>query len=352
MPPDEALGLAQILLGLLLFTVGIPALIIEVRVEEPLRRVLHKRIRPGPMIALGACSLSADIVLILVSSAPVPVLVQTLLKGVAGILICLFAWSWVYIYKNVRIELVIRNVVSDLHRQIHEKGSAADPDLADLLLFGEHLAGGEKNTVIKEVERLCQAIQNVPRYSGTQLEELVRGLQRIVSRNGTLEHHRSAHTVVRKCWNVLVQRGLTGDQDARVLKEVAAVLGALAVSQHMEATALRWMSTIPGVVDVPHRIGAAAVHVGHFPVAIEALDRLSRIAAAQRALPKEFIALAAHFTAAGPSAARTAQEFTARLGYSLEAIRAAAENAAAEFRETGDYTTADAIEAVLAQYAR
>src|ERR1700704_4334444 len=97
MPSDESLVLAQILLGLLLFTVGIPALIIEARVEEPLRRLLPKNFRPGPIIRLGVLTLFLVAVLIMLAGVNVGIVAETLLKVVVILLIAQFVWAWHYI---------------------------------------------------------------------------------------------------------------------------------------------------------------------------------------------------------------------------------------------------------------
>src|SRR2546423_1620877 len=105
MPHDEALGLAQVLLGLLLFTVGIPALLIEIRAGESLRRLLHKRIRPTPMLVLGIATLTLVVALIVASGQDLGSGVEKLLRSLSAAVIALFAVVWFYIYMNVRIGL-------------------------------------------------------------------------------------------------------------------------------------------------------------------------------------------------------------------------------------------------------
>jgi hypothetical protein len=158
--------------------------------------------------------------------------------------------------------------------------------------------------------------------------------------------------VVSKCWQPLVQKNLVDDSDARVLREVAWVLGSLAVSPLMGSMPQRWMSAIPYVVDVPYHIGVTAVAAKQYTIAIEALSRLSWTAEAQKSLPSQLIALVAHFHAAGPSAGRTAREFLDKLHRTPDAIRSAAENASAEFTRNCDYSTADAIGIFLGTYCR
>lgn len=347
MSGDESLGLAQILLGLLLFTVGIPALIIEIRVEEPLRRLLHQRTRQGPIVRLGVITLSAVGALILLTGVEVNPIAHMLLKVLVILLIALFVQAWLYIYRNVRINLVIDGLVQALLA----KRDFRDPDLEDLITFGEHLRGSEKDHVIRAIGALSADIQQArDYYDGTQLEHLLRGLQRVVERGGTPAHHRSALAVVTKVWGQLVQQNLVDDHDADVLREVVRTLGSVAVSPQMGSMPLRWMSSIPYVLDVPYSIGATAVRAGAYTIAVDALSRLSWTAEAAKSLPPELIALIAHFQGAGPSAGRTARDFLDRLKYSAHDVRVAAETAAEEFRVKADYATADAIGAFLESY--
>lgn len=346
MPSDESLVLAQILLGLLLFTVGIPALIVEVRVEEPLRRLLHKRIRLKPIIRLGIFTLLVVAVLILLSGVDLGAFIEILLKIVVIFVVGQFARVWVYIYKNVSVDRVIDRLVRD----ITAKRKINDPELDELIRFGEHLKGGEKDRVIRVIGDLCGRVQNSSDYNGTQLKELLRGLQRVVVVNGMLAHHQSAYVVVEKCWQLLVPKKLVDDWDGRVLREVAGVLGSLAVSPLLGSMPQRWMSAIPYVVDVPYQVGMAAIVATEYRIAIEALSRISGTAEAKNTLPPQLIALVARFHAAGPSAGRTAREFLDKLDRTPAAIREATESASVEFTRNCDYATADAIGTFLETY--
>jgi hypothetical protein len=343
MVSEEAL--AQILITLLLFTVGIPALIIE-GVEAPLRRLLQKRIRPIPIIRLGVLTLIVVALLITFAGVNISLVVETLLKIVVILLIAQFVWAWGYIYRNVAIDSVINRLVEDIKMD----GKINDDELEVLNAFGENLKGGEKDHVINVIGDLCGQVQQLPGYDGTQLKELLRGMQRVVVSNGTMTHHQSAHRVITKCWKLLVQKNLVEDADATLLKEVAGVLGSLAVSSLLGSMPQRWMSSIPYVLDVPYEVGVTAIRAQQYPIAIEALARISWTAEAQHTLPPQMIALVAHFDGAGPSAGRTAREFLDKLGHSPDAIRAAAVSAASWFAGEGDYATADAIGTFLEAY--
>jgi len=221
MPFDETLGLAQILLALLLFTVGIPALIIEIRVDESLRRLLHKRMHPVPLLVLGSVTLSIVLALFLVTGQAVSLSTERLLRLLSAGVIVLFAAVWYYIYNNLRISAVVREVVDHMKARLNHDGTISSPDLSDLLTAGENLEGHEKTEILVAVGELIQLAQHRHEYSGTRLEALIRGLPRIVERNGSIEHHNAAMRVVTQSWTELVTKKLKNEKDADFILNAA-----------------------------------------------------------------------------------------------------------------------------------
>lgn len=354
MARDEALGLAQILLGLLLFTVGIlPTVMVQLNIEGPVKRIFHRRIRTIPMLGVGVLALGLVLAIIVIPSESAvfkAAFMRHAIRGLTSATIVIFVLMWYHIYSHVTIRFVVTDITRNITRSLRVHSRISDTDIDDLLNLGESLRGTEKDAVIETIGSICKRVQQRSDYSGTQLGDLLRGLQSVVIRNGTMDHHRKALPVIGKVWQSLVQRGFTADQDAKVLREVAASLGREAVSQRFGSTALRWMSSIPHVVDVPYQIGIVAIQAGQFSAAIEALSRLSWIAEAEGAVPKELIGMYAHFHASGRSASRTVHDFIDRLGLSAAEVRAAAGVAAADFEDGGDYPTADAIGSFLDGY--
>src|SRR3954468_15905660 len=200
MARDEVLGLAQILLGLLLFTVGIlPTLLVHLNVEEPIQRIFLKRIRTRSMFAMGLYALALVVVMVVIPGGKVIVSAlwtQSVVRGLAAVCIIVFVWMWYHIYKHVTVQFVVTNIAESITRSVKYRGVLRDSDVDDMLRLGEILRGVEKDDVIVAIARIACCIQDRPGYNGTQLQELLRGLQRVVVRNGTMSHHQSAHSVV------------------------------------------------------------------------------------------------------------------------------------------------------------
>jgi hypothetical protein len=148
----------------------------------------------------------------------------------------------------------------------------------------------------------------------------------------------------------LATRKLENEKDADFILNAASALSLDAVERRLESVALRWVSAFPfdvdasPVIEVPYRIGAAAIEHRQYRVAIAALNRLALIAGRRNRLSKELIALSARFDADGPSARQIARRFINKLGYSSDDFRKAAGAAVTEFQNMGDCASADAIQ--------
>lgn len=346
MSHDEALGFAQILLILL----GIPALIIEVSTEAHVRYVFYKRFHRWPIV-LTVITLLVVIGLILLSGTGNPGdPVETLARYLTTVIVVGFAAFWIRMMSlNVRTMLV-KDISAEMHASLRRTGTITNADLEDLVTLGEHLAGEEKEAVISAVGKLSARVQERDRYDGTELEGLIRGLQQTVENGSGDEHHRAALKIVGDRWRTLVQREFRKEHDAAVLVAAACAMGEVAVARCSEAVVLRWLSTIPNVVELPYLVGAAAVRAGQFRIAIDALSRLAVIADAEKRLPRELIALVAYFSDKGPSAGSAARAFIEHLGYFAMEVRVAAGDAAEEFKSIADYAAADAIGRFLERY--
>lgn len=351
MSHEEALGLAQILLGLLLFTLGIPVLIIEISAQgNDVRHLLHKRFRGWPR-QLTFLTLLVVGYLIIRSGHGDGGLEEWIAKALIVLIVLGFVAVWIrMITMNMRTSLV-GDISKQMEIALDETGSPKDADLEDLVVLGEHLSGEEKTAVLTAIGTLCQAAQSRSDYEGTELEGLVRGLLRVIEKNGTDQHHGGAIQIITDCWRGLIlkdsygniQRDFRDDHDGDVILETACSLAEAAVASRSESVGLRWLSTIPDVVELPYRIGIAAIPRYRFRIVIAAFNSLALLAETGKPLPRELIALIAHCEDAGPSAKGMARGFLERLGYFAMEVGESARNAAEDFRSDADYVTADAI---------
>ncbi len=358
MSPDEALGLAQILLAILFFALGGTTFIIET--SERIRPLLHKHLPRKPFIFLTVLNFVAVVGLIALAGYSFKderwrVVSEFLAKGGTVLILGLFAILGI---RMLRIDLrtwVIGKIQKSISDALLERGSFAEADLEDLVLLGEDLRGAQKNVVIAAIGELAVAAQSSPRYDGNELEGIIQGLQRVLQTSepaGLDENYRRAIEIIGASWRRLVSKGFAAENDARVLREAACAIGEASVKNASDAIILRCMAAIPNNVETPFRVGAAAVKQRRFRIALAALNRLESIAAAENRLPGQLIALVAHLCELGGVAARHARDFGARLHRSAEEIERATGDAAAGFYAAGDFAAADAVNAHLLTHAR
>jgi hypothetical protein len=345
MPHDEALGLAQILLLLVALTLGLPLL---AAAEEPIRHVLNRRVRRFPILVLLAFTLTIVVGLVLISGVT-EVRVDVEARALTAGLVVIFSVLWSRLLAKDGMTRLVHYVVKRVKAPLRHNNPIKDADLADLVILGENLGGAEKTAVILTIGEVCHDVQQGRAYGGCELDEAIDGLRRVVENSqqpASEDSLQAALSVIDECWKTLLGLGLASERDAGVLREAACSIGETAVNRRSDAEVLRCMVIIPDVVDLPYRIGAAALQQGRFRIAIGALNRLESIAVAQGRLPPGLMALSAYFCMAGRSAAEYGRALGKRLNCEDELLRNAARSAASTFAARGDFAAADAVTGV------
>jgi hypothetical protein len=384
MPYEHALLYIQILLAVLLFALGIPALIVEAAVEDRIRHILHKR-RPyrvvtGLLIATVIVVMSllwlarveqvierrapknAEVPATSVPSqdneakmlrAPIAVAgvrIDTATKVATGLLIVAFAWTWWMMMRHdVETELV-RRIKRRIAWRFRWHGHYADDDLRDLLSIGGHgAAGHEKRVVIQTLGNIAAKIQNAKNYGGSELSGVIRGFLDIVAAaesrgdEGNLIECLEELQLIRS--RLLIER-LANESDAIVTIHVASRLGEIAVAIKSDAAAFQALSVAEDVPQLAFRIGREAVKAERFRVAVTCLTRLDAIRERTRSVPKELVALVAQFHAAGGSARAFAEGAVSALSSAILVT------AYSEYYEEGDFTIADQVQTLRATTTR
>jgi hypothetical protein len=403
MSHEEALGIAQILLTLLVFALGIPALVIEATAEERIRYLLHKRAPHLPMMLLMVLALAAVGGLVWFSGLtdspvthfktvgvqPEPfrsndlaaervygsrrivsvIPTQTWLSRYAGrleqwakiltlALLAIFGSFWLVMMKLDVRTLLVWTIAEQMRWRFRIRGSFRDADLEDLIVLGENSPSGyEKNYVISRVRSVSSDVIAHERYTGTELTPLIAGMARIVAssyRPGTDVNFFKAAEVIEEIWMAVQRRQMfENKKDGATMKETAAALGVAAVEFGRDTAALACINAIPNQERVFYRVGVAALRATRFRVALAALSKLEAIADRKQLLSKELIALSAYFSVAGVHASSVGRAFQSRLArtYSRNEVHAAALRAADDFALIGEYEAADTVIAAYADGA-
>ncbi|HEX3069283.1 MAG TPA: hypothetical protein VHX14_11995 [Thermoanaerobaculia bacterium] len=377
---DHALIYVQILLTVLLFALGIPALVIEPSVEYRIRHILHKHLPFRVVTGLLVATVVVLVSLLIVpptdqvvqpteSQEKVPSLSDpTLLSRTSGwyrlasvveipkvtlevavriataILILGFALIWWRMSRRDIATALVKRVENGLIRTLRRHGYYADEHLYDLLTIGIHAsAGHEKQIVIRALAAVARVIQRSPRYGGAECGSLIHGLLDLVK---TLERQGDENNVIdcveelRAIWWRLEECGFQNESDGMAVVEVACLLGEFAVAISSDAAAIQALNVVDHVAELPFRVGRLAVAAGRFRVSVMCLSQLEAIAERDNKAPKELVALIAHFNNAGESAQSRASHAASLL------TREVVERVAAAYYEIGEFATADQVRAM------
>lgn len=354
MDHDEALGLAQILLALLVFALGIPALILETTAEERVRHLLHRRVPHIPMMLLMAFTLAVVGGLIWYTGVKKGFWLESIdLERTAKVLtialLIFFGAFWLFMLKLDVRSWIVRWIAVRLRWWFIVSGEFPDNDVDDLTILGESAPSGhEKRYILSKVSLVFNHVAAAERYDGTVMSLLVTGLVKVLAskdRPGTAQNFIQAVEIIGELYHALKARRFLRKRDGTNLIETACKVGEAAVKASHETAASLFLDTLPEE-KVLFRIGLAALRHKRYRVAVKALTKLEVVADEKDLLPKELIGLAAHFCTAGKHAREVGRKFSQRLDhrYSAAEISEAAQRASKEYCDIAEYTTADTIQ--------
>src|SRR4029077_11437518 len=223
----------------------------------------------------------------------------------------------------------------------------SDEDLENLIALGASgMAGHERRVPVNWIHKLAKRPMEAPSTICTDLSLIIHGIERIVTdaeRRGSDSNFLEGVEVLRKCWITLRTRDLMKSSDAGALIETLCVLGEAGLPICADIVAIACMDVAPDHGQIPFRIGAAALRHSRDRVAIAALSRLGALAVNDDC-KRELIGLVALFASSGSSAAAVARTvIIERHGWSVDEVRRAARNAAAQFVEIGEFKMGDQV---------
>ncbi len=331
----------QVAVAILLFGLGIPALVMQVIVPQELRSVMHRRRR---VFALAAWLVvpAAVVTLAFIWLHPLAddsfgwwVGANLATSAVIGFT-AIFWWAQAW-YRRDR---VVRYLERKCARTIRQRGTPDEQALDDLRFLGEQGEGGiEKRLVLDALGRLAQQLQEHEGYSGRSLDEVMNAVestlrgggkgaspaQSATQEIGDSEDFCAAAAICEKILERLQppSRGYDQRLPLSLSPDVAATLrviervGSLAIELNYEAAARSLLDVLPKVTRgttgafgtvsrVLFQLGAVALERRRYRLAVEALNRMETLAAKGKPLAGEgasnYLGLVAHFWASGHTA--------------------------------------------------
>lgn len=365
MSHGDAIGFAQIILTLLIFALGVPALTLA-SIEDRLRHLLYKY--PQNRALTWHMALMLLLVLAILASlqytvepagghgTPLPSLSDSWLldedlmfeatRALLVLLIAGYGFLWLRAMKVDTRSRLVHDIVKRSAKMIRRRGYVPQDSLDDLVVIGECAeAGHGKEIVLRGLSDLCVAIQDNPRYGGADLEPFSHGLLKVMgnsTRPGNDDNYVTAIAIVRRCWTRLQRSDLMHHADRKLVTEVATRLGELAVVNCSPMIASACLDAVDGEPSVAFGIGLAALKAGRAQVALAALSKLETQAEKDVPALGLLLALMAHFED-GESRGRVADSFRNRLGYTVAQLAEMRLDAAEVFFHRSDFITADLL---------
>jgi hypothetical protein len=364
MPPQltETWGATylQILIALLVFAFGVPALILQVTVPEDVRRIIFGRRRMASwlilMIWVGLFCLAFVWLL-----HPCPNGSssdwQNILAGVivtVAIALAIGFWSR-NLYTNAR-ERIARDLEDSLIKTFRRRGFLEENTLSDLIHLGVHGDPGiEKRLVLEALGYLAERVQQSEKYEGDELEEAIRGVETTLTskeKPGSDYNFCLACTILIGIRNRLEDRGWALHLDAQLVQRTLGRLGVVAVEIKAKSTALAFVEAVASDSNTLFEIGLVAFHEEQFHIATAALNRLETLAENSPPLTADktanLLGLLAHFWKADGSARRRAESFLARTKNSFSpSLQECAKKSLEYHYAIARYDTADMLAKML-----
>jgi hypothetical protein len=327
MPPQltETWGATyfHILIILLVFAFGIPALISQLIIPEEIRRIIHRhRLMRGWFISTIVSLLGLFILFFIwfvhpCSGDPVSQIKSLLGGAFVTIALILTVLLWWNVLRRFIREKVINDLEKNLKERFRKNGVLPVDCLIDLIYLGERGEPGyEKGLVLNALDGLAKNVQSSNRYVGYELEHILRNIDRILLNKEKFGSEENFQSAVCKLGDML-HRGqranLPSDLDANLALRSLGRLGVATVELRYETTAQMILQATDSKDEVLFEIGLSAINSKRFLITTAALNKLEALTLIELPITSErtnnLLGLIAHFWGAGESARRRAEIF-------------------------------------------
>lgn len=255
-------------------------------------------------------------------------------------------------------EKVIKQFKSDLISGFNKTRTLNHDTLMKLVYLGEHGNPGiQKNLVLTAFIEIAEHVQKSKGgylYKGRELAELVRAVRTVVedgAKCGNDDNFKRAAHLLKAIWSRV--SGEISNQDATLAASALKQLGLTAVTQRSEETATIYVMHAAECDDsVVFELGVAALNAKRYRVATIALDKLETLAWKEnngRELRNtetvhNLLGLLAQYDSGGPSASRRAAQFLSRARNLFSpSLEACVESATSYHYRAGSFDTADKV---------
>lgn len=345
----------QIMVGLLVFALGIPALILQISMPPDVQRVAMRRGGQSTGLMFGMMLFYVALACLFMwvfhpwQRGKVATLTDWIAGGsvTAALLLTIGLW-WQQSKWNVREKLIRRLELRLLPSYPTSIGALEGSNkLADLIYLGQKGdSGHDKELAIQAICRLSRYIVDLLSYRGNRLQPLIEGLELIASDSDPRPNNENVNSIRRVLIELrarIVDRGYPDSADEAVVLRTLGRLGVTAAKEGDLSNSLMFVEALSDCAESLFEIGIAALQSDRSLIALSAFRKLSD---GTRFVDSDIheqalLGLAAHFWAATETGKQVIEaELRSKFLIGLPISLAGAVD---YFRGTGAFATADLL---------
>lgn len=385
MPPQltEAWSIAylQILVVLLIFALSIPSIIFQLTLPEEIRRIINRHMKRYflvPFISVMAVILIFSLSFIWFlhpCTGDIPPLKHWAGSIIISLSLIFFMILWWRYLQKLSKEKIVAYLEKKLWKKFEKNGRLNDEMMMDMLTLGERSeAGHEKEIVLETMSRLINKTQDSARYSGSELEDMLRNVNKIVAGKDKPGNEKNFLTFVRILEGIAEKN--SGRKNLRSSDELVVYwdlkeLGKKSVELKFSQVVKQIVGISPPIPDVLFEIGESAFNSGDYFSALAALSKLETMALNTAKKEQEntkneeedarkkhqnvqyqLFGLMAHFWGKGGSARRRVESFLQAYGNEFPDIDQILGQAVEAHYNDARYDTADKLVTMREEIAK
>ncbi|MGA9771612.1 MAG: hypothetical protein WBV94_21455 [Blastocatellia bacterium] len=357
----------QILIGLLIFALGIPAFILQLVVHEDIRHVTDRRMNVTwwrlSMFLLGIASVAFIWYL-----HPTKEAITGWQRWIASLIVTLVpitvAYFGLQLLGNFQREKVIKDLEEWLIKKSESGGSIKTETLDDFIYLGERSkAGYQKNLVLKSYKEIVKTVQSSSNYKGEELKDLILSLIEILKSGevpGDEDNYFKAAELLAFIQTGYSEKPRYSHRDLDSIRITLTELGLEAVKSKSERTVLKLLNVATSCnSDIVLKMGISAFRSRRFFIAADALNILETEVGREpknkhsdvmmrRDHTSRLLGLISHFAVSGEAARRRARtSFALHAAGFYAPLKDCLKESLEYFYYTSDFDTSDNIAVML-----
>jgi hypothetical protein len=276
----------QTIIVLLVFALGVPALVLQIGMPTDLQRVAGRgmtNLRMTIILMLFYIFIACSFLWFLHPQSRTVSSSDTLSASLVltGTLVVTVLFWWHQALENRR-ERIVERLEDHLSRKARKLGFIPNErSLEDLVYLGANgQRGYEKQLCLSALEKVAEAVQNSDRYAGSSLESVILGLEEVVTSGEAAASDRDLQMccgILRRLFDFTTAHHSASTDGAATVRSLGR-LGRIAACQYSEPTAMMFTQSVSFSSRDLSKIGTEALRSGRYLIALDALSRIEHLA--------------------------------------------------------------------------